>query len=70
MKETIISDTVKGTLGIAATGGSIAVSRLGELETMLRITSLCIGIIVGLATLVSLIISIHWKLKNQKKVRK
>lgn len=41
---------IKGSVGMSATLGSVGVSTIQEVELWLRITSLCIGIIVGLLT--------------------
>lgn len=41
---------IKGSVGMSATLGSVGVSTIQEIELWLRISSLCIGIIVGLLT--------------------
>ena len=41
---------IKGSVGMSATLGSVGVSTIQEVELWLRISSLCIGIIVGLLT--------------------
>jgi hypothetical protein len=55
---------LKPLVGIIAPGAGITVSFAAQLEIWLRITSLCIGIMVGIATLVSIVLGI---LKNHKK---
>jgi len=46
---------IKGSVGMSATLGSVGVSTIQEIELWLRISSLCIGIIVGLLTTWSII---------------
>lgn len=46
---------VKGATGVASTAGGIVVSNLAHIEAWLRITSLCVGIAVGILTGVSII---------------
>jgi hypothetical protein len=41
---------LKGSVGITATMGSVGVSTIQEVEVWLRISSLCVGILVGLLT--------------------
>lgn len=57
--ETVVT-TVKGAVGVSATTGGFYVSVLPQVEAWLRVGSLCIGIAVGIATLVSI-------LRNQKR---
>ena len=45
----------KGLLGVAGTLGSAAVSMVSNLEQWLRITSLVVGIVVGLVTIISIV---------------
>jgi hypothetical protein len=47
--------TVKGTLGMLATGSGLYVSVLPEIEAWLRVISLCVGIAVGTASFISII---------------
>lgn len=56
--ETLIT-AAKGAVGITATTSGAYVSLLPQVEAWLRIISLLMGIVVGLATLVSII-------RNQK----
>lgn len=44
-----------GVTGVFATATSVGISLLPEIETWLRISSLCIGIIVGIASLAVII---------------
>lgn len=46
---------LKGSVGMSATIGSVGVSSIQEVELWLRISSLCIGILVGLLTTWSII---------------
>jgi hypothetical protein len=41
---------LKGSVGMSATLGSVGVSTIQEVELWLRISSLCVGILVGLLT--------------------
>lgn len=59
--------TEKGVLGTVTSIGSSVFSMLPHLETTLRIAGLCIGILVGLATLVSVLHDIRKKQKELKK---
>jgi hypothetical protein len=59
--------TEKGVLGTVTSIGSSVVSMLPTLESTLRIAGLCIGILVGLATLVSVLHDIRKKQKELKK---
>ena len=61
------STTEKGVLGTVTSIGSSVFSMLPHLETTLRIAGLCIGILVGLATLVSVLHDIRKKQKELKK---
>ena len=62
-----MSTTEKGVLGTVTSIGSSVVSMLPTLESTLRIAGLCIGILVGLATLVSVLHDIR---KKQKELNK
>ena len=64
---THFSTTEKGVLGTVTSIGSSVFSMLPHLETTLRIAGLCIGILVGLATLVSVLHDIRKKQKELKK---
>jgi hypothetical protein len=61
------STTEKGIIGTSTSIGSSVVSMLPTLESTLRIAGLCIGILVGLATLVSVLHDIRKKQKELKK---
>jgi len=62
-----LTTTEKGVIGTATSIGSSVVSMLPTLESTLRIAGLCIGILVGLATLVSVLHDIR---KKQKELNK
>jgi hypothetical protein len=62
-----MSTTEKGVVGTVTSIGSSVFSMLPHLETTLRIAGLCIGILVGLATLVSVLHDIRKKQKELKK---
>lgn len=49
-----VSDAIKGILGTLATTGGLLMSYLTELELILRIISLLVGIAVGLVTIRSI----------------
>ena len=59
------STTEKGVLGTVTSIGSSVFSMLPHLETTLRIAGLCIGILVGLATLISVLHDIKKKRKEK-----
>ena len=61
-----MSTTEKGVVGTVTSIGSSVFSMLPHLETTLRIAGLCIGILVGLATLVSVLHDIKKKRKETK----
>lgn len=56
--ETLVA-TVKGAVGMGATSTGVYVSILPQVEAWLRIISLCVGIAVGTATFISIVLSIH-----------
>lgn len=56
----------RGVLGVVAPVSGFIISRAESLELWLRVSSLAIGCLVGLATLFSLCIGIHGKLKGPK----
>ena len=60
-----MSTTEKGVVGTATSIGSSVVSMLPTLESTLRIAGLCIGILVGLATLISVLHDIKKKRKEK-----
>lgn len=49
-----VSDAIKGILGTLATAGGLLMSYLTELELILRIISLLVGIAVGIVTIRSI----------------
>jgi hypothetical protein len=64
---THFSTTEKGVIGTATSIGSSIFSMLPHLEATLRIGGLIIGILVGLATLISVLHDIR---KKQKELNK
>jgi hypothetical protein len=62
-----MTTTEKGVVGTVTSIGSSVFSMLPHLETTLRIAGLCIGILVGLATLISVLHDIRKKQKELKK---
>ena len=59
--------TEKGVIGTVTSIGSSVVSMLPQLETGLRIAGLLLGVLVGLATLVSVLHDIAKKRKELTK---
>jgi hypothetical protein len=57
------STTEKGVIGTATSIGSSVFSMLPHLETTLRVAGLCIGLAVGIVTLISVL---HDLRKKQK----
>ncbi len=49
-----IADMTKGAIGCGSTLLGLITSHLAELEAWLRISSLCVGIAVGIATFLSI----------------
>jgi len=60
------STTEKGVIGTATSIGSSVLSMLPHIETTLRVTGLIIGVLVGLATLISVLHDIAKKRKELK----
>jgi len=60
------STTEKGVIGTVTSLGSSAVSMLPQLETTLRIAGLCIGLAVGIVTLISVLHDLRKKQKANK----
>jgi hypothetical protein len=58
------STTEKGIIGTATSLGSSAISMFSHLETALRIGGLCVGLAVGIVTLISVLHDL--KKKKQK----
>jgi hypothetical protein len=61
------STTEKGVIGTATSLGSSAFSMLPQLETTLRIAGLCIGLAVGVVTLLSVLHDLRKKTKENTK---
>jgi hypothetical protein len=59
------STTEKGVIGTVTSLGSSAVSMLPQLETTLRIAGLCIGLAVGIVTLISVLHDLRKKQKQK-----
>lgn len=49
-----LTDMTKGALGCGSTLIGVITSHLAELEVWLRVSSLCVGIAVGIATFISI----------------
>ena len=56
----------RGALGTFASIGSAAVSMVSELEVYLRIAGLCVGLLVGVVTLLSVYHDLRKKQKENK----
>ena len=56
----------RGALGTFASIGSAAVSMVSQLELYLRVAGLCVGLLVGLVTLLSVYHDLRRKQKEQK----
>ena len=61
-----LSTTEKGVIGTVTSIGSSVLSMLPQLETGLRIAGLLLGVLVGLATLISVLHDIAKKRKELK----
>jgi hypothetical protein len=59
--------TEKGLIGTATSIGSSAFSMLPQLESGLRIAGLCIGLAVGIVTLLSVLHDLRKKQKEKNK---
>jgi hypothetical protein len=59
------STTEKGVIGTATSIGSSAFSMLPHLESGLRIAGLCIGLAVGIVTLISVLHDLRKKQKQK-----
>ena len=60
------STTEKGIIGTATSIGSSVFSMLPHLETTLRVAGLCIGLAVGIVTLISVYHDLRKKQKENK----
>ena len=56
----------RGALGTFASLGSAAVSMVSHLEVYLRVAGLCVGLAVGIVTLLSVYHDLRRKQKEQK----
>lgn len=63
-RDSKLHDVARGFVGVGAPISGFIVSRAENFELWLRIASLSIGCLVGLATLTSLLITIRRKLKG------
>jgi hypothetical protein len=56
----------RGALGTFASLGSAAVSMVSHLEVYLRVAGLCVGLLVGVVTLLSVLHDLRRKQKENK----
>jgi hypothetical protein len=61
-----MSTVERGALGTFASLGSAAVSMVSHLEVYLRVAGLCVGLLVGVVTLLSVYHDLRRKQKEQK----
>jgi hypothetical protein len=61
-----MSTVERGALGTLASLGSAAVSMVSHLEVYLRVAGLCVGLLVGVVTLLSVLHDLRRKQKEQK----
>jgi zinc transporter ZupT len=61
-----MSTTEKGVLGTVTSIGSSVFSMLPHLETTLRLAGLCVGLAVGIVTLISVLHDLRKKQKANK----
>ena len=59
----------RGALGTFASIGSAAVSLVSQLELYLRVAGLCVGLLVGLVTLISVLHDLRNKQKQTKEIK-
>ena len=64
---TNLSTTEKGVIGTVTSIGSSAFSMLPQLETTLRVAGLCVGLAVGIVTLLSVLHDLRRKQKETNK---
>jgi hypothetical protein len=62
-----LTTTEKGVIGTATSIGSSAFSMLPQLESGLRIAGLCIGLAVGIVTLLSVLHDLRRKQQEKNK---
>ena len=60
------STVERGALGTFASIGSAAVSMVSQLEVYLRVAGLCVGLLVGIVTLISVYHDLRKKQKENK----
>jgi zinc transporter ZupT len=61
-----MSTTEKGVLGTVTSIGSSVFSMLPHLETTLRVAGLCVGLAVGIVTLISVLHDLRKKQQKEK----
>jgi len=61
-----LSTTEKGIIGTATSLGSSAISMFSHVETALRIGGLCVGLAVGIVTLISVLHDLRKKQQKDK----
>jgi hypothetical protein len=61
-----MSTVERGALGTFASLGSAAVSMVSQLELYLRVAGLCVGLAVGVVTLISVYHDLRKKQQNNK----
>ena len=64
--QTHFSTVERGALGTFASIGSAAVSMVSHLEVYLRVAGLCVGLAVGVITLISVLHDLRRKQKENK----
>jgi hypothetical protein len=60
-----LTTTEKGVIGTATSIGSSVFSMLPHLETTLRVAGLCVGLAVGIVTLISVLHDLRKKQKQK-----
>ena len=66
--QTHFTTVERGALGTFASLGSAAVSMVSHVEVYLRIAGLCVGLLVGVVTLLSVLHDLRRKQKEQNKL--
>jgi hypothetical protein len=61
-----LSTVERGALGTFASIGSAAVSLVAQLEVYLRVAGLCVGLAVGVVTLISVLHDLRRKQQKEK----
>ena len=61
-----LSTVERGAIGTFTSIGSAAVSMVSQLEVYLRVAGLCVGLLVGVVTLISVYHDLRRKQKEQK----